>query len=88
MLSVALLASFAIQFVVGHEIFFGLVKKWISKPAHTDIWDYICGVVFITFTVVIAIGIPHLGKVMRMIEIVNSRAIYPSFSLSLSVINL
>ena len=88
MLSVALLASFAIQFVVGHEIFFGPVKKWISKPAHTDRWDYICRVVFTTFTVIIAIGMPHLGMVMRMTEIVYSRAIYPSFSLSLSLINL
>merc|ERR550534_1786459 len=67
MLSVALLASFAIQFVVGHEIFFGPVKKWISKPAHTDRWDYICRVVFTTFTVIIAIGIPHLGPITSFV---------------------
>ena len=60
--SLVILASYAVQFMVGHEILFGRVRKWLDDPSTHDRWDIVIRILVITFTLTVAASIPHLGN--------------------------
>ena len=59
--SVVLLSSYAVQFLVVHDIVFGRVKKWISNSSVHRKWDVVVRIIGVAFTVAIAAVVPTIG---------------------------
>ena len=61
LLSLVVLTSYAVQFMVAHEILFGRIRKWLDDPTSHERWDTCIRIIVIVVTVAIAASVPALG---------------------------